>query len=176
MRRNKSISLLLFIFVTITAFTMFSIIVEARKQHSKKTKPNKHRKDSPTIPGPAPAPLPQRGSCPSQSSIFNILSFGAKGDGGSDDSKVRNGWVHSFTFLFFSNSCHYKKSKNKIMKLTLYQENAITIFSLRYVVCQIIISWNIEPNRPFSLHGKQPVKSLELQWKSQQNSSSLSSP
>ncbi|OAY32553.1 polygalacturonase At1g48100 [Manihot esculenta] len=88
MRRNKSISLLLFIFVTITAFTMFSIIVEARKQHSKKTKPNKHRKDSPTIPGPAPAPLPQRGSCPSQSSIFNILSFGAKGDGGSDDSKA----------------------------------------------------------------------------------------
>ncbi|KAF2292785.1 hypothetical protein GH714_028298 [Hevea brasiliensis] len=53
MKRNKSISLLFFIFVIMVAFTMFAIIVEARKQHSKKSKPSKHLKGSANIPGPA---------------------------------------------------------------------------------------------------------------------------
>ncbi|KAJ9169522.1 hypothetical protein P3X46_017707 [Hevea brasiliensis] len=88
MKRNKSIFHLFFIFVIMAAFTMFAIIVEARKQHSKKSKPSKHLKGSANIPGPAPAPLPHRGSYPTQSSMFNILSFGAKGDGVSDDSKA----------------------------------------------------------------------------------------
>ncbi|KAF2292769.1 hypothetical protein GH714_028050 [Hevea brasiliensis] len=69
MKRNKSISHLFFIFVIMAAFTMFAIIVEARKQHSKKSKPSKHLKGSANIPGPAPAPLPHRGSYPTQSSI-----------------------------------------------------------------------------------------------------------
>ena len=77
------------------------ISVEARKHHSNRNKPHKHLKDkgsnghnapdpATNIPGPAPAPLPYYGSYPTHSIIFDVLSFGAKGDGVSDDSKVRN--------------------------------------------------------------------------------------
>lgn len=67
--------------------------VEARKHKTKKSKPHKHHKggkgsgrgnnthDSHS-PCPAPAPLPN------QYASFSVLSFGAKGDGVSDDSKV----------------------------------------------------------------------------------------
>ncbi|KDP26627.1 hypothetical protein JCGZ_17785 [Jatropha curcas] len=105
MKRNKNTSsLVFFIFVIVAAFTMFAIIsVEARKHHNyKKNKHNynKHQKDkshgngnhnAPTpAPAPAPAPgsLPHYGSYPTQSTIFDILSFGAKGDGVSDDSQA----------------------------------------------------------------------------------------
>ncbi|GMY26275.1 polygalacturonase At1g48100-like [Fagus crenata] len=93
MKRNMNLSLLLFLFFLVT-FTIIS--VEARNHPIKKTKPHKHLKDKSgngdtrdsNFPGPAPAPLPHHGSYPPPSSIFNILSFGAKGDGVSDDSEA----------------------------------------------------------------------------------------
>lgn len=79
----------------VTIFTTYAIIsVEARKHHGKKSKPHKHLKDKSDhgnarkVPGPAPTPLPSDGSYPASSTIFDVLSFGAKGDGISDDSQV----------------------------------------------------------------------------------------
>ncbi|BFG16377.1 hypothetical protein CerSpe_026510 [Prunus speciosa] len=70
-----------------------STSVEARKNHTKKNKPHKHHQGKGAtsgnnthnshLPGPAPAP-----PHPQQSTIFPVLSFGAKGDGVSDDSKA----------------------------------------------------------------------------------------
>ncbi|WCJ38488.1 Pectin lyase-like superfamily protein [Euphorbia peplus] len=104
MKRNKNTSILFFIFIIIAVFTMFAIIsVEARKhQHKiKKTNSSKHNiKDkrnnnhkNPQIPSsaPAPAPTPHHSYSPrpaQSTSVFDILSFGAKGDGVSDDSKA----------------------------------------------------------------------------------------
>lgn len=96
MKRSKNLSSLLFLFLI--AFLTFLITsVEARKNHTKKSKPHKHhqgkgatsgnRTHNSHLPGPAPAP-PQ----PQQSTIFPVLSFGAKGDGVSDDSKVKQHW------------------------------------------------------------------------------------
>ncbi|KAL2547143.1 Pectin lyase-like superfamily protein [Forsythia ovata] len=51
-------------------------------------KHNKQRNDVGNSPAPAPSPLPRFGVNPVQSGVFNILSFGAKGDGVSDDSKA----------------------------------------------------------------------------------------
>ncbi|KAL2547021.1 Pectin lyase-like superfamily protein [Forsythia ovata] len=51
-------------------------------------KHNKQRNDVGNSPVPAPSPLPRFGANPVQSVVFNILSFGAKGDGVSDDSKA----------------------------------------------------------------------------------------
>ncbi|KAL2519555.1 Pectin lyase-like superfamily protein [Abeliophyllum distichum] len=51
-------------------------------------KHNKQRNDVGNPPTPAPSPLPRFGANPVQSVVFNILSFGAKGDGVSDDSKA----------------------------------------------------------------------------------------
>nr|QDK56821.1 polygalacturonase [Mangifera indica] len=67
--------------------------VEARKHHTKKTKNQKKDKGGSAksgFPGraPAPAPLPPYGSNPTQSNIFDILSFGARGNGVCDDSKA----------------------------------------------------------------------------------------
>ncbi|KAI5352292.1 hypothetical protein L3X38_005183 [Prunus dulcis] len=92
MKRSKNLSSLLFLFLI--AFLTFLITsVEARKNHTKKSKPHKHHQGKGAtsgnnthnshLPGPAPAP-PQ----PQQSTIFLVLSFGAKGDGVSDDSKA----------------------------------------------------------------------------------------
>lgn len=100
MKRNKSsfvLDVMIFLFIV---FTTFSIIcVEARKHHTKKSKTHKHHKQkgegsghsapgSACSPGPAPSPLPRHCPYPNRSNSFNILSFGAKGDGISDDSKV----------------------------------------------------------------------------------------
>lgn len=62
--------------------------VEARRQyHSKKSKHQKHKgAGNGNGSGPAPAPLPDYNQ--TQSTIFNIMSFGAKGNGISDDSKA----------------------------------------------------------------------------------------
>ncbi|CAK9166044.1 unnamed protein product [Ilex paraguariensis] len=61
--------------------------VEARKNHSQTSRAHKHQKqrsaNGRNAPVPAPLPLPYY-----ESSIFNILSFGAKGDGVSDDSRA----------------------------------------------------------------------------------------
>ncbi|XP_050374166.1 polygalacturonase At1g48100 [Argentina anserina] len=79
----SSTLLLFFLFVLVT----FSITsVEARKHQTKKSKPHKHQKGGNNthdshLPCPSPTPVPQYGS-------FSVLSFGAKGDGVSDDSKA----------------------------------------------------------------------------------------
>ncbi|KAJ4822561.1 hypothetical protein Tsubulata_034289 [Turnera subulata] len=99
MKRNNKLSFLFFLIVVVAVFTTFAIIsAEARKHHYKKSKPEKHHKGkggkhyiapgSATIPAPAPSPLPHYGPYPTGSTIFDILSFGAKGDGVSDDSEA----------------------------------------------------------------------------------------
>ncbi|KAH9708779.1 Pectin lyase-like superfamily protein [Citrus sinensis] len=98
MRRNDKSSLLfVLIFLLIVSVTFSIMSVEARKHHTKKSKPrpHKHQKDKhgpepdSRFPLPAPAPLPHYGSYNrTKSSIFDVLSFGAKGDGVSDDTKA----------------------------------------------------------------------------------------
>ena len=102
MKSTKHSSVRFFLFVGVAIFITFAIIsVEARKHHNNRHKPHKHLKDkggnghkapdpATNIPGPAPAPLPHYGSYPTNSNIFDVLSFGANGDGVSDDSKVRD--------------------------------------------------------------------------------------
>lgn len=97
MKRNRNLSLLVFVFFLVIIFVTFSVIsVEARNNRIKKSKPHhKHQKDksgngnTSNLPGPAPAPLPHYGSNQTPSTIFDVLAFGAKGDGVSDDSKVK---------------------------------------------------------------------------------------
>lgn len=72
--------------------------IEAKTSHRKKaSKSHKHRKHrgrhheaghgNPVA--PATAPPPGQGSLPAdQPYVFDVLSYGAKGDGESDDSKV----------------------------------------------------------------------------------------
>ncbi|TXG56250.1 hypothetical protein EZV62_017563 [Acer yangbiense] len=97
-RKERSSIVLVLVFVLIVSVTFSLMSVEARKHHHKKSNSHhKHRKDhkggsdssGPTL-GPAPAPLPPYGSYPPQTSmtVFNVLSFGAKGDGVTDDSKA----------------------------------------------------------------------------------------
>lgn len=96
MKRSNEKSSLLFVlvFLLIVSVTFCIMSVEARKHHTKKSKPRKHQKDKggadSGFPGPAAAPLPHYGSYPTQPGIFDVLSFGAKGDGVSDDTKVIN--------------------------------------------------------------------------------------
>lgn len=84
-RSITSSTLLLFCLIVLVTFSITS--VEARKHQTKKIKPHKHQKGGngthgSHLPCPAPTPVPQDGS-------FSVLSFGAKGDGVSDDSKVK---------------------------------------------------------------------------------------
>lgn len=65
------------------------VLVEARKHQIKKNKQKNTHKDKKGNGSKFPAPHPCNGSCSNQSNIFNILSFGAKCDGVSDDSKVK---------------------------------------------------------------------------------------
>nr|DAD30874.1 TPA_asm: hypothetical protein HUJ06_009725 [Nelumbo nucifera] len=95
MKKSKNRSLLFLLVFLIMIFIAFSTIsVEARKNHRMKSRSPKNQKqrrrsdNSGNAPGPAPAPAPYYGSYPSHSTIFDILSFGAKGDGISDDSKA----------------------------------------------------------------------------------------
>ncbi|XWS34755.1 hypothetical protein CRYUN_Cryun21dG0064700 [Craigia yunnanensis] len=96
MKRDKRLCLLAFMAIMFLVFITSSITsVEGRKHHVKKGKTHKHQKDknnkgNSTAPdsSPAPAPLPGYGSYPTGSNIFDVLSFGAKGDGVSDDSKA----------------------------------------------------------------------------------------
>ncbi|KAF3592844.1 hypothetical protein DY000_02025332 [Brassica cretica] len=68
----------------IIAAAISTISVEGRKHHVKRIKPKhrRHSKDTPTG-SPTPAPYPS-----THDGVFDILSFGAKGDGISDDSKA----------------------------------------------------------------------------------------
>ncbi|GFY91549.1 pectin lyase-like superfamily protein [Actinidia rufa] len=85
--RNSSLTLLMF-FLAIALITFSIVSVEGRKNHEKKNRAQKQRKqrnEHGSVPGPAQSPLP---SYPGQSSIFDVFSFGAIGDGVSDDSKA----------------------------------------------------------------------------------------
>ncbi|XP_030496677.2 polygalacturonase At1g48100 [Cannabis sativa] len=101
MKKSKSSSLLILLLILVLIFviTFSTISVEARKHQTKKNKPhNKHKKDNKggnnsnnnnnsNSPCPSPVP-PHQPPSSSVSNIFNVLSFGAKGDGVSDDSKA----------------------------------------------------------------------------------------
>lgn len=66
--------------------------VEAKRSHMiEKSKRHGHKHHN--------APAPQYGDDPAEASMFNVLSFGAKGDGVSDNSKV---CVHIFFSLLLS--------------------------------------------------------------------------
>ncbi|KAH0675434.1 hypothetical protein KY290_026565 [Solanum tuberosum] len=101
MKKNYRHTSFIFLFVLLLIFaTTFSIIsVDARKHHhTKKSKiHHKHKKQQKNGDGnkapnctnsPSPAPSSSHGFYPTQSPIFNILSFGAKGDGATDDTKA----------------------------------------------------------------------------------------
>ena len=83
MKRSRSFSLLFYLYLLVIVFSTFSIVsVEARKTNTKKKlhKPHKggHTRGSHS---PCPVPAPQ-------GSTFDVLAFGAKGNGVSDDSEV----------------------------------------------------------------------------------------
>ncbi|KAL2233639.1 UNVERIFIED_CONTAM: Polygalacturonase [Sesamum indicum] len=96
MKKAKTSSLVFLFLLWLFVLTALSTIsIEARKNHGKKSKMHKskrHNQNSPpnraNSPASAPAPLPQFGTYPTQSRVFNILSFGAKANGVSDDSKA----------------------------------------------------------------------------------------
>lgn len=82
--RHTCFIFLLLIFAT-------TISVDARKHyHTKKSKiHHKHKKNNGGAPNCSSSPFPSHGFYPTNGSpIFNILSFGAKGDGVSDDTKA----------------------------------------------------------------------------------------
>lgn len=93
MERSNAFSLVLCLFIFLAFATMST---EARKHHSKNKKHHKNdAKNNPrgclNSPAPAPAPLPLY--------EFSILSFGAKANGVSDDSKVRTfhlRYIHAY--------------------------------------------------------------------------------
>ncbi|XP_010556330.1 PREDICTED: polygalacturonase At1g48100 [Tarenaya hassleriana] len=89
MKKTKRSSLLaLILTVMVVAAAVSAISVEARKHNAKKSKPHHRRQktarrssgNTPTGDSPAPSPYP------AHEGIFDILSFGAKADGVSDDS------------------------------------------------------------------------------------------
>ncbi|KAL8550522.1 hypothetical protein ACS0TY_009084 [Phlomoides rotata] len=87
MKITNTLSLVFISLLFLSIFTAFSTI-EARKHHSKKSKIKKHKdanQNHPPYSSPSPAPLPNPSDQPP---VFNILSFGAKANGVSDDSKA----------------------------------------------------------------------------------------
>ncbi|KAG5059243.1 hypothetical protein JHK87_000272 [Glycine soja] len=83
MKRNRSFSLLFFLSLLVIIFVTFSIVsVEARKTNIKK-KLHKRHKGGHTQGSHSPCPVPTP-----QGSTFDVLSFGAKGNGVSDDSEA----------------------------------------------------------------------------------------
>ncbi|XP_077242721.1 pectin lyase-like superfamily protein isoform X2 [Tasmannia lanceolata] len=102
MKKKKNISILLVLVLSIViSIAHLSISVDARKSQGKSSRAHKHQnqrggnnnKKIPPAPDhfpsyiPAPAPY-NDGSYEPHSSIFDVLSFGAKGDGVTDDSKA----------------------------------------------------------------------------------------
>ena len=96
----------------VTLFSKISVEgLEARNNHIRNSKTHKHQKDksgngNTHFPSPAPAPLPHRGSNPNPSSSFDLFSFGAKGDGVSDDSKVINKKFFISAYVNLEIYCH----------------------------------------------------------------------
>ncbi|XP_072093163.1 polygalacturonase At1g48100 isoform X2 [Arachis hypogaea] len=91
MKRNRSfcqLFLLSFLVIVITIITFSIISVEARKNNHRqnminKRLPKRHTRGRATSPSPSPSPSP-----PLSTNTFDIMSFGAKGNGISDDSQA----------------------------------------------------------------------------------------
>lgn len=98
MKRNRNSSAYFFLlFSLILLFAFSTLSVEAGKYHGQKMHRGQHKKQKnhkgnvtpprrSRIPAHAPASPPI--SYPTESTFFDVLSFGAKGDGTCDDSKV----------------------------------------------------------------------------------------
>ncbi|KAG8493066.1 hypothetical protein CXB51_010370 [Gossypium anomalum] len=97
MKLHRSLCLVALMFLVIIISSITS--VEGRKRHHHKNKKdkkknnsdNKNNGDNCTVPGSSPAPpptIPGNASYPTGSKTFDVLSFGAKGNGVSDDSKA----------------------------------------------------------------------------------------
>ncbi|XP_017605674.1 polygalacturonase At1g48100 [Gossypium arboreum] len=97
MKLHRSLCLVALMFLVIITSSITS--VEARKHHHHKHKENKKKNNSDnknngdncTVPGSSPAPpptIPGNASYPTGSNTFDVLSFGAKGNGFADDSKA----------------------------------------------------------------------------------------
>ncbi|RWR94048.1 polygalacturonase [Cinnamomum micranthum f. kanehirae] len=97
MKKSKSFPIIL---VLVLLIVMCLSVVSARKSYERKNRAQSHpqqkgrSKSRKYAPDPdhfsssAPAPAPSYGSYEPHKPIFDILSFGAKGDGVSDDSKA----------------------------------------------------------------------------------------
>ncbi|XP_042496378.1 polygalacturonase At1g48100 isoform X1 [Macadamia integrifolia] len=95
MKKVKNLSLLFILLLLIVILIEYSASsVEARKDNKKHQKQKKRPGNNQTAAGPvhSPVPLPASspyyGPYPTHTNIYDILSFGAKGDGVSDDSKA----------------------------------------------------------------------------------------
>ncbi|PQQ09017.1 polygalacturonase [Prunus yedoensis var. nudiflora] len=101
------------------------------------------------LPGPAPAP-PQ----PQQSTIFPVLSFGAKGDGVSDDSKGQLWKSSGFKFL--------------IQPITLNGSdrwNSLGSFKSKYLARIQFVQWiNFKYARNFTVQGTGIVDGQGSDW------------
>ena len=145
MRKNKSSSILVALLIlVIVCVTFGNISVEAKKHHTKnnnKHKAHKHKKDKggngddsrdSNSPASAPSPpLPPCGFNRSQSPIFDVLSFGAKGDGVTDDSKV----IHTYNAIEPSIVCSCElqlNNNNKRKDVSSYSFEMMIVISIRH--------------------------------------------
>ncbi|KAL3819253.1 hypothetical protein ACJIZ3_005158 [Penstemon smallii] len=96
-KANNSSILFILVLWLLMVTTFFTLLVEAKKNHNTKTKMHKNKKhknvdhrNNPPNDANSPVPIPDKGTStyPTKSSVFNILTFGAKGNGVSDDSKA----------------------------------------------------------------------------------------
>lgn len=87
MKSCKCLSILyIVVFLATLEMTCSFISVEARKSHNNKH--HKHKNGKGKSPYNSPTPSPPPPPPPTMSDTFNVLSFGAKGDGTTDDSKA----------------------------------------------------------------------------------------
>ncbi|XP_058088317.1 polygalacturonase At1g48100 [Magnolia sinica] len=101
MKKTKKFSVLFVLFLSVVlSIAYLSVSVDARKSYEKRSRVHRHHKqrgrgknnkkgpDPDHFNSSAPAPAPYDGSYEPHSNIFDVLLFGAKGDGVSDDSKA----------------------------------------------------------------------------------------
>lgn len=100
MKKNTNSKILLTLVLLVIMFpTNSNISVEARKNHHKKSKSHKHQKQRNANGNHTNPQLPPYDAYPTQASIFDVMSFGAKGDGLSDDSRVKKRKKNLYLFM-----------------------------------------------------------------------------